>query len=45
VKLTTKRKWVRLVGRRYDLQMWQPDDRVCYPKYPNSHFLCPTNSW
>jgi hypothetical protein len=28
VKLTTKRKWVRLVGRRYDLQLWQPDDRV-----------------
>lgn len=30
VKLTTKRKWVRLVGRRYDLQLWQPDDRVHY---------------
>ncbi len=28
VKRTTKRNWVRLVGMRYDLQLWKPDDRT-----------------
>ena len=27
VKITTKRAWVRLVGMRYDLQLWKPDER------------------
>lgn len=28
VKNTTKRSWVRLVGMRYDLQLWKSDDRI-----------------
>ena len=27
VKLTTRRTWVRLVGTRHDLQLWDPDER------------------
>jgi hypothetical protein len=28
VKITTNRRWVRLVGTRHDIQYWQPDDRI-----------------
>ena len=28
VKITTNRYWVRLVGRRHDVQLWSPDDRI-----------------
>lgn len=27
VKATTKRSWVRVMGTRIDLQLWQPDER------------------
>jgi hypothetical protein len=32
VKNSTKRKWVRVMGTRFDLQLWLPDDRP--PKIP-----------
>ena len=28
VKNTTNRKWLRLVGRRHDVQLWNADDRI-----------------
>ena len=28
VKKTSKRSWLRLVGRRHDIQLWVPDDRT-----------------
>ncbi len=28
VKNTTKRSWVRIMGTRFDLQYWQPDERI-----------------
>lgn len=33
VKITTRRYWVRLVGRRHDVMLWTPDSRV-----PPVHF-------
>ena len=39
VKNTTQRLWVRLVGRRHDLQLWKPDrrsvDKPCGRLYPS----------
>jgi hypothetical protein len=39
VKHTTRRKWVRLVGLGYDLQLWSPDERQpahgCKRQYSN----------
>ena len=34
VKITTKRQHVRLVGRRHDVQFWEPDDRM--PEHKNN---------
>jgi hypothetical protein len=28
VKITTKRQWVHVMGTRFDLQLWRPDDRM-----------------
>jgi hypothetical protein len=40
VRLTKKRVWMRMVGRRHDLQLWKPDERgivVTFTrKYPDS---------
>ena len=40
VRITKKRMWMRMVGRRHDLQLWKPDERaVRVPftrKYPES---------
>ena len=37
VKNTTNRKWVRLVGLGYDLQLWAPDTRRPTPPVQNSY--------
>lgn len=47
VEITENRKWVRLAGLRYDLQLWRPDIRtpklagftVKYPFILFNHFL------
>jgi hypothetical protein len=31
VKNTTKRTWVRVMGSRFDMQYWQPDERIPNP--------------
>ena len=36
VKNTTERTWVRLVGRRHDLQLWTPDKRGCRSPFSRS---------
>jgi hypothetical protein len=44
VKNTTNRKWVRLVGLGYDLQLWAPDTRRPAPPVKNSYDNC-TAQW
>ncbi len=40
VRITKKRVWMRMVGRRHDLQLWKPDDTAMQipfrRKYPES---------
>ncbi|PRP79727.1 hypothetical protein PROFUN_12661 [Planoprotostelium fungivorum] len=49
VKTTAKRNWVRVMGTRFDLQLWKPDDRLhnipnFTRKYDPSSFG-PSESW
>lgn len=49
VKTTAKRNWVRVMGTRFDLQLWKPDDRLhnlpqFNRKYDPSSFG-PSESW
>eukprot|EP00960_Hanusia_phi_P029240 747854-Hanusia_phi.AAC.2 len=47
IKLTTRRLWYRLIGRRHDLVLWKPDERApkirFKRKYPES--LNHSESW
>jgi hypothetical protein len=42
VKNTTNRKWVRLVGLGYDLQLWSPDMRRPTPPVKTTYDQCAT---
>jgi hypothetical protein len=44
VKNTTNRKWVRLVGMGYDLQLWNTDTRKPSHDY-TKHYQTVTNKW
>ena len=44
LKNTTNRKWVRLVGLGYDLQLWAPDTRRPAPPIKSSYDDC-TTQW
>ena len=44
VKNTTNRKWVRLVGLGYDLQLWVPDLRRPAPPVKSTYESC-TTQW
>ena len=43
VKNTTNRKWVRLVGLGYDLQLWAPDTRRPSIPLKNAYEACTAN--
>eukprot|EP00808_Paulinella_micropora_P020702 g53334.t1 len=50
VRNTTKREWIRLVGRRHDLQIWQPDTRRLqlarsFSRQASSSSLHPHEKW